>query len=579
MSSFKQLSKSDVSFTPYRANKQWDIVHSYSGSTAYLDAWSTQNTLLDFRHSLAGVGTQDAALAFGGLGSNVAMACTEEYDGTSWSRKSPLSTGRRIIKGAGSQNAALAFGGIMPNVFTKCTEEYNGTSWASANDLNNVIGNGSGMGTQNAALSAGGQAPAITAQTEEYDGTSWTVGGNLITARYALAGGGTQNAAVVFGGVGIGLPVVTCTEEYDGSTWASGGCLLNAHDTFGGFGTQTAALAAFGTIQPSNFIIRCAQAYDGTTWSYRSSVINGRQSVGTAGNQNAALAFGGQGGSDQPAFNFRNFTEEYNVTPITIPSTSCVAIYKGTNVTGSFDTNTDPATEGKYERLVYSQINQLYYQDYTATLNTSSLANSVYYESASVQRPTSSYFVYNDNPSLIDYYPTGANEGVRVISVNPSLYSNKILPNNFRISASNYDIKDDGYGNLFDYSSSITHVGNIFYAQGISVITNQDYQSIFPLPVLTKNDEVSFLSGDDPKLIYPLSNDDPRGGTIVSESIMLYGDTNSTNAKWGANIDGSVSLTSTTPGTYSIYYTVNSYIEQYEAYLVSNRAKITATII
>jgi hypothetical protein len=106
--------------------------------------------------------------------------------------------------------------------------------------------------------------------------------------------------------------------------------------------------------------------------------------------------------------------------------------------------------------------------------------NSIYYESASSQRPTSSYFIYNDKDNLIKYFPTGVNESIRVLAVNQSIYSSKILPNTFQVSSSKYNVRDDGFGNLFDYSGSTTHVGNIFYAQGIAIITNQEYQRMFP---------------------------------------------------------------------------------------------------
>ena len=122
----------------------------------------------------------------------------------------------------------------------------------------------------------------------------------------------------------------------------------------------------------------------------------------------------------------------------------------------------------------------MFYQSYTSSLNTSSLMNSIYYESASQQRPTASYFIYNDKDNLIKSFPTGANEGIRVLSVNQSIYGNKILPNTFQVSSSKYNVRDDGFGNLFDYSGSTTHIGNIFYAQGIAIITSQDYQLMFP---------------------------------------------------------------------------------------------------
>ena len=159
-------------------------------------------------------------------------------------------------------------------------------------------------------------------------------------------------------------------------------------------------------------------------------------------------------------------------------SSEYLTIYKGANIVGTFYSGSDPVSEGQFERLIYSQINHMFYQTYTSSLNTSSLMNSIYYESASSQRPTSSYFIYNDKDTLIKYFPTGVDESIRVVAVNQPIYGNKILPNSLFISSSAYTIRDDGFGNLYD--SYITHVGNVFYAHGLIVITNQDYQLVFP---------------------------------------------------------------------------------------------------
>ena len=73
--------------------------------------------------TLAGAGTQNAGLAFGGYD-----GCTEEYDGTSWTAGGAMITARKLLAGAGTQNAGLAFGGIegFPNFGSRaCTEEYN----------------------------------------------------------------------------------------------------------------------------------------------------------------------------------------------------------------------------------------------------------------------------------------------------------------------------------------------------------------------------------------------------------------------------------------------------------------------
>jgi hypothetical protein len=176
--------------------------------------------------------------------------------------------------------------------------------------------------------------------------------------------------------------------------------------------------------------------------------------------------------------------KQWNLDYCSYPTSSdFITIYKGTNVTGSFSYDADPITEGQYERLIYSQINHLFYQTYTASLDTSSLANSIFFESSSQQRPTSSYFIYNDNDNLITSFPTGAMAGIRVIAVNQDIYGGKILPNSFVLTSSAYSIADDGFGNLYNYG---VHIGNIFYAHGLAVITNQNSQSIFPLPPLVK---------------------------------------------------------------------------------------------
>jgi hypothetical protein len=187
-------------------------------------------------------------------------------------------------------------------------------------------------------------------------------------------------------------------------------------------------------------------------------------------------------------------------------SSEYITIYKGTNFSSSFSLDDDLVTEGQYERLVYSQINHLFYQSYTASLDTSSLMFTLNnYESASQQRPTSSYFIYNDSDNLIQTFPTGFNDSgsIRVIAVNQDIYGNKVLPNHFILSSSAYYVVDDGFGNLYNLSASgdgayisggyfnpdeyfvsldinatdivKTHVGNIYYAHGLGIITNPDY--------------------------------------------------------------------------------------------------------
>lgn len=143
------------------------------------------------------------------------------------------------------------------------------------------------------------------------------------------------------------------------------------------------------------------------------------------------------------------------------------------SITGSTTTN------GQYQSLIYNTINHLFYQSYSGSLlNTGSLMFNVStYESASQQRPTGSYFIYNNNPLFVNNFPTASNSTINVLSIDQDVFGSKILPNSFRITSSIGLITDDGYGNL--YTDSV-HVGNIFYAHGLAIITNQSssYQNL-----------------------------------------------------------------------------------------------------
>ncbi len=177
----------------------------------------------------------------------------------------------------------------------------------------------------------------------------------------------------------------------------------------------------------------------------------------------------------------------------------------------------------QYNSSVYDSINHLFYQEYTSNLDTGSLMFNVdTYVSASSQRPTSSYFNYNDSPYLIKSFPTAPNNSIKVLSINKTTYGNKILPGSLVIKSlpgysSNFYIADDGYGNLYEISaivngyydlayitqqyfttnglpSDVTHVGNVFYAHGIIVITDSLYASYLPSEY-TKYYTVNFKGG------------------------------------------------------------------------------------
>ena len=204
-------------------------------------------------------------------------------------------------------------------------------------------------------------------------------------------------------------------------------------------------------------------------------------------------------------------------------SGSSINTYKGVNKTGSFNSGSDTTTNGQYDRLIYNSINHLFYQSYTDLLNTGSLMFNVNtYESASQYRPTGSYFDYNINPLLIKQFPTGYNDEIGVLSVSPDIYGSKLLPHSILLSSSVYTIIDDGYGNLYNSSGSsgslsgyindgyindgyfeslsgssviLTHIGNIFYAHGLMVITNSNYINLLytgSLNLLFQNEHIVY---------------------------------------------------------------------------------------
>ena len=92
-----------------------------------------------------------------------------------------MNTGRESLAGAGTQTAALGFGGNGPPI-TGVTEEYNGTIWTSVNSMNTARTALGGAGLQTSALAFGGSpdGTSVVASTEEFTITG-TAGIKTIT--------------------------------------------------------------------------------------------------------------------------------------------------------------------------------------------------------------------------------------------------------------------------------------------------------------------------------------------------------------------------------------------------------------
>ena len=155
--------------------------------------------------------------------------------------------------------------------------------------------------------------------------------------------------------------------------------------------------------------------------------------------------------------------------------------FLGTNLTSSFNPSTDPTTgqvSTQYQRLVYDSIKQLYYSNYLSSsygdsVNTGSIfpgSNTAGDVLVGTTPSDGRYFNYLQTTiSYPKYFPTGSGDIIGVISIPSRLYGDYIQPNSFILSTISGSIIDDGEGNLLDNSLEI--IGNIFYYQGIAVIT------------------------------------------------------------------------------------------------------------
>jgi hypothetical protein len=259
-----------------------------SGASA---SWSSSGAMNTPRKDLAGVGTQDAALAIGGSSSgSLAVTTTELFNGSSWSATTALVVAQAQLAGAGNQSAAAVFGGYNSGGIPQTrTQLFNGSTWVSNGNLLTARYGLAGAGIQSAALAFGGNpGSSYSVITEKFNGSTWSSTGNMITGRTDLAGAGIQSAALAFGGDAGSASAVT--EKFDGSSWSLSGNLTSARYGLAGAGTQSAAIA-FGGFSTGYSAV--TETFNGSTWSTTSPMGTARVDLAAAGIQSAAVAFGG----------------------------------------------------------------------------------------------------------------------------------------------------------------------------------------------------------------------------------------------------------------------------------------------
>jgi hypothetical protein len=109
----------------------------------------------------------------------------------------------------------------------------------------------------------------------------------------------------------------------------------------------------------------------------------------------------------------------------------------------------------------------MYYQEYI----TGSLLNSSSYWNPNIQSTAASGTLDDD----YRYYPTGLGDKITVVAIPRTVFGEQIARKSISFKSNNFNLIDDGNGNIVDAMASYTHVGNVLYSQGIAILTNQDY--------------------------------------------------------------------------------------------------------
>lgn len=166
--------------------------------------------------------------------------------------------------------------------------------------------------------------------------------------------------------------------------------------------------------------------------------------------------------------------------PATYVSDYVPETFASSSITANFGRNGDPTQNDitGSQSLIYRLVRQLYYQNYLtgSLLNTASFWDS--YEQSTACSGSSEY--------EYRYIPTASNSQIAVICIPPKVFGEQISRNTFNLKpviGNEYNIYDDGNGNLVDRQNSNKHIGNIIYSHGIVIITDDYYVPGFVSPL------------------------------------------------------------------------------------------------
>jgi hypothetical protein len=287
-----------------------------------------------------------------------------------------------------------------------------------------------------------------------------------------------------------------------------------------------------------------------------------------------------------------------------------VTIYVGENLPITKDNPFDPVDDNKtsneeYRRLVFESIKHLYYENYVSkSLSGQFFQSSSYfnYEQSTlvsgtirnlttitgsnlnpsepaIYDNTTSRSLYDAASTLYDLDTLDPDAGSRivVISIDKKIYGSGLSPKSVNISGSTYNIQDDGEGNLLDtLATSSLYIGNVFYSQGLIVITNQNYLCVLGIPPTAVNNYFSYNNTTSPSTLDVLGNDFTDCGYLDYDSFLpntIPGYTFPNYTQDNGIITITPDQTSVIPGTYQLGYNIASING-----IRSNTASINLTI-
>jgi hypothetical protein len=294
--------------------------------------------------------------------------------------------------------------------------------------------------------------------------------------------------------------------------------------------------------------------------------------------------------------------------------------------------NDNLTTDGNYRRLIYESVRHLYYQNYVTKSsldqetesedliypkNVGQFWHSSSYDNFLQNTVVSGSFIQNyrsfpyfesveynfDNVSSSLYgtaiYFIENAAKIRVISIPKNQYGTGISPHTFELSGSNFLIKDDGEGNLFDYALTEARysgtpyvdpnnryagpnlevpVGNVFYNHGIAVITNVDYICFIETAPVARNTYIDLLNTQENKTILTLEGDFDDCTSLNPSSVLTFTNPGYEFPDYSVSGSGDIIITpninSVNPGEYRLYYSVENV-----GGLVSNTGSIVLSLI